>query len=174
MFQRKKNKKELERQAAQMRQETSKIQRLNACNEDLLLENRQLAGRLKEMGESSRILRKLLLDVIPGDANYETIYQELAGMLDPDGYCLYDEARKRTRIDVCSFFPTEDNLGYFENLDGHGLLLWLVKAKFGEIEWEPLNPPYERAGSVSFEGQEENISEFYRQLYKETVQTLLS
>lgn len=176
MFRRKK--KEREDMAAGMQQEIkelkSEVQRLNVYNEELFCENRNLSGQLEEAGRFGRTFRKLLADVIPGDADYEALYQKLEGVLDPGGYRLYDEAKKRTRIDICSFFPTEDNLGYFENMDGHALLLWLVKAKFGEIEWEQLNPPYERAGSVSFEGQEENISEFYRQLYKETVQTLLS
>lgn len=178
MFRRKKREKEREDMAAWMQQGIkelkSEVQRLNVYNEELVCENRNLSGQLEETGRVDKALRKLLVDVISDDADYEALYQSLEDVLDPGGYRLYDEAKKRTRIDVCSFFPTEDNLGYFENLDGHGLLLWLVKAKFGEIEWEPLNPPYERAGSVSFGGQEENISEFYRELYKKTVQTLLS
>ena len=79
-----------------------------------------------------------------------------------------------THVNVYSFFPTEDNLGYFEEANGYVLLDWIIKAKFGEIDWKLLNPPYEIAGKVSYEGQEENISDFYKDLYKETVLQMLS
>lgn len=142
--------------------------------EELMFEKMELEENCREQGNIISCLKTVLLRLVSEGTDYEAIYHEVSSVFDPEGYRLHDMAKKMTGIDVCSFFPTEDNLGYFEEANGYVLLDWIVKAKFGDIDWEPLNPPYEIAGKVSYEGQEENISDFYKELYKETVLQMLS
>lgn len=99
----------------------------------------------------------------------EALYHLLSGFYDEEGFRLYGKAKEITGIDVYRSFPTEDNLGYFEESDGFNLLGWIMKEKFGDIEWEPLNPPYEIAGNVSFDGREEEMDNFMEELYKMTI-----
>lgn len=150
------------------------INRLNDCNETLSQENENLIQRCDRLEVFARSLRETFLPLIPKDADYEPIYFSLADVLDPEGFRLHQIAKKITGIDEIYAFPTEDNMGYFEESDGYELVEWIVKAKFGEIEWVQLNSPYEKADNVSFEGKEEDIATFYKELYKETVLQLLS
>lgn len=181
MFQRKKRNKESERERKELEKKKlketdewmSEIQRLNDLNEDLTVDNGNLAERCRKLEAISDTLKVLLLSLIPPNADYEKIYMELADIYDPEGFCLHNVAKKMTNIDVCSYFATEDNLGYFEAADGYELLGWIIKAKFGEIEWRQLNPPYEIAESVSLNGRDKEIEYFYKKLYKETVLKLL-
>lgn len=152
----------------------SEINRLNDCNEILSYENRKLIQQCDKLEVFARSLKEIFLPLIPNDADYEPIYFSLADVLDPEGFRLHQVAKKITGIDEINAFPTEDNMGYFEEADGHELVDWIIKAKYGEIEWVQLNPPYEKAGNVSFEGKEEDIATFYKELYKETVLQLLS
>lgn len=150
------------------------INRLSDCNETLSYENENLIQRCDKLEAFARSLREMCLSLLPKDADYEPIYFGLADVLDPEGFRLHQIAKKITGIDVIYAFPTEDNLGYFEESDGYELIEWIIKAKFGEIEWVQLNSPYEKAGNVSLEGKEEDIAKFYKELYKETVLQLLS
>jgi hypothetical protein len=54
---------------------------------------------------------------------------------DTDGWILYQAAQGILQTDVDSEFPVEDNMGYFEALDGYGLLKWLEIAKFADKEY---------------------------------------
>ena len=165
---------ELEETREHLEEARNEVLRERDKSEDLGLEKMELEGTIRELRERNSCLKKVFRQAVSEGADYEAIYYEVDAAFDPDGYRLHDMAKKMTGIDVCSFFPTEDNLGYFEDADGHALLNWIIKARFGEIEWEPLNAPYEIAGEVSFEGQEENISDFKKELYRETVLLLLS
>lgn len=69
---------------------------------------------------------------------YSRVYEKIQPQLDPDGFCLYQEAKRYTGVNVSYAFPTEDNMGYFEDLNGLALLNWLEVAAYGECDWEML------------------------------------
>ena len=108
------------------------------------------------------------------DSEYKNLYSQLYTSFDKEGFNLYRIAKEITGVDIYSYFPTEDNLGYFEEANGFSLFEWLIKAEFGEIEWEPLEcGPYEMASYVSYKGKETVIAEFKSRVYRLTVCRLL-
>lgn len=163
-----------ELETAGLEEVLGEINRLNDCYEILSHENENLIQRCDKLEAFARSLREMFLSLVPDDADYGPIYYRLADVLYSGGFRLHQVAKKITGIDVSYAFPTEDNLGYFEEADGYELVEWIIKAKYGQIEWVQLNSPYEKAGNVSFEGKEEDIATFYKELYKETVLQLLS
>lgn len=166
-----KKQRELKRLRIETEKMSEELKRLRDIEEDYAYENHCLNQRCEEIGT----IRDILVKIIVGaeETDYEALYNELADICDPEGFTLYDVAKDITHIDVCSFFPTEDCLGRFENANGRDLVGWITKAKFGDIEWEQLNAPYEIAASVSFEGRDKEIDDFYKKLYKETALKLL-
>lgn len=106
--------------------------------------------------------------------NFESLYQQLEPILDPGMFQLYQKAKEMTGINIYYYFPTEDTLGYFEEMDGEGLLKWLIYAKFGEIVYSQLNPPYEKVESVNLSGKEEEIAEFKAELMQAFFEELLN
>lgn len=104
------------------------------------------------------------------DSEYKNLYSQVYTFLDKEGFNLYRTAKEISGIDIYSCFSTEDMLGYFEEANGFSLFEWLIKAKFGEIEWEQLEcGPYEMASYVSYKGKETAIAEFKLRVYRLTV-----
>lgn len=147
------------------------VEELKNKNRKLDSENYKLTKQSVRLQEMCKGIKKYFERVTP--ESYEALYKAMAEEVDPDGFRLIQIAEKLTNIDVCHYFKTEDQLGYFEEANGYELLEWLIKAKFGNIEWIQLQSPYEKAGRVSFHGQEKNIQEFLETLYKKTVFRLL-
>lgn len=66
------------------------------------------------------------------------IYAALQPALDTDGYYLSGAAKKLMGFDVENEYPVEDNLHYFEAMNGFGRLRFLEAAKFGERCFTPI------------------------------------
>lgn len=118
-------------------------------------------------------LRDNVSDLAAG--KYEKVYQDICGTLDPEGWKLYWAAEKYTGIGPSRAFPTEDNLGYFENMDGHGLIRWIEISAFGECEWEQLNGGggYERAVNPIVHTDTEKYRQYRGAIYEQTVREAL-
>lgn len=110
------------------------------------------------------------LEALEQEIDYKKLYQ----MFNNDGYELYCTAEKMTGINLSNSFPIEECRGEFETANGYELLSWIIKAKFGCINWSyKEGTPYETIESVSFEGKEKEINQFYKQIYKQTMHELL-
>jgi hypothetical protein len=84
---------------------------------------------------------------------------------DTSGRILYQAAKDILDADVYSEFPAEDNLGYFEILDGYGLLKWLEIAKFADKEYEQLPGGYEKLTSHDLDENSPKYQEYQGKLY---------
>lgn len=82
-------------------------------------------------------LRDNINDLAAG--NFEKVYENICVTLDPEGWKLYRAAEAYTGVDPSHAFPTEDNLGYFEVLDGTELIYWVEVSAFGECEYRQLD-----------------------------------
>ncbi len=72
---------------------------------------------------------------------YQAVYENIKDSLDPEGWALYRVAERRCKTSVHEFFSTEDNMGYFEAMDGKQLLPWLECDNFGTCDWRQLDCP---------------------------------
>jgi hypothetical protein len=94
------------------------------------------------------------------------IYEDLRELgVDVEGWELYYAAKELTNIDVYSYFYTEDNQGYFEEIDGNGLLKWLEIAAFAKIEWNHEQPPYEKYSSHTLDVKSPKYVAYLSELY---------
>lgn len=143
-------------------------------NSDLLFQLESMEHDLKHQTTVAALLSDMKLIQALSNGDYEKAYNLIAGDLDQEGFRLYDAAEKYTGIDVCRAFPTEDNLGYFENADGFELLGWLETEAYGSCDWEQLNPPYERAVNRKINKDTPEYKEYRAAIYKQTVTSLLS
>lgn len=86
-------------------------------------------------------IKSCINDIMTPD-NAKEIYDYIVKSgFDKDGFGLYDCAKELLKIDVFSYFPEKDNMGFFDESDGHHLLKWAEIAKFAE------NREYEYSGS---------------------------
>jgi len=100
----------------------------------------------------------------------ERIYNYLNGFqYDTGGWQLYDAAKKILKTDVYSQFPTEDNLGQFEESDGTELAKWLTIAKFADKEYEQLSGGYEKLSNFEVDKDKPEYQEYKKALYREAV-----
>ncbi len=106
-------------------------------------------------------------------SNAKQIYDYLKPYgYDKEGWRLYEAAKGILQADVCSAFPTEDNLGYFETLDGFGLLKWLEIAKFADKEYEQLPGGYEKLKSHTLDEKSPAYQEFRGKLYVAAIRSI--
>lgn len=105
--------------------------------------------------------------------DWEKVYDAISGELDSEGFTLYHIAEKFTGVNVCSAFPTEDNMGVFENADGFELLDYLEVEAFGECDWVQMNPPYERAVNMRIHRDTEEYKQYRACIFKKAVTELL-
>jgi hypothetical protein len=84
---------------------------------------------------------------------------------DTGGWLLYNAAKDLLQTDVYSEFPAEDNMGYFETLDGYGLLKWLEIAKFAEKKHEQIRGGYELMKSHALDKKAPNYQKYQNALW---------
>ena len=92
---------------------------------------------------------------------------------DQGGWLLYDAAKGILKTDVYSEFPTEDNLHYFEELDGDGLLKWLEIAKFADKDYEQLPGGYEKLKSHTLDKESPEYKEYQNSVYPAAVRGII-
>ena len=101
------------------------------------------------------------------------VYDSVAPLLDKDGYRLYDTAKGLTGFDLYGNFPYEDATGMFETMDGHGMLAYLMAARFGTVESEPImGTIYERTTRMEADLDSPECMAFQKQLYTEVLRRL--
>jgi len=105
--------------------------------------------------------------------NAKRIYDKLKPYhYDTSGWLLYEAAKGILQTDVYSEFPAEDNMGYFEILDGYGLLKWLEIAKFAEKEYEQIQGGYEKLTSHTLDENSPKYQEFQGKLYAAAIRSI--
>jgi len=91
---------------------------------------------------------------------------------DTGGRHLYQAAKGILQSDVYSEFPAEDNMGYFETLDGNGLLKWLEIAKFADKEYEHLPGGYEKLKAHSLDENSPMYQEYQNKLWNTAIRSM--
>lgn len=144
-------------------------------NSEIVLRNMGISlNKERKFNTAMRqVVEFLLRDTEFSDDDYEKIYNIVRVELDDRGFRKYQVAEELTNINVHTFFPYEESCWYFEEASGDELYEWLKKAVFGEIEWEQLEHGYEKANFIGYEGHEEEIVQFEKELYKKLVIKLL-
>jgi hypothetical protein len=105
--------------------------------------------------------------------NAKRIYDYLKPyQYDTDGWRLYEAAKGILRTDVYSQFPAEDNMGYFETLNGYNLLKWLEIAKFADKQYEQLPGGYEVLTSHTLDEESLKYKEYQDKLYVAAVRSI--
>ena len=99
-------------------------------------------------------------------------YSALAPALDADGFSLYQEAKAITGIDVCSYYPYEDNKGAFAMMKGPQLMRYLEAAYFSAIKWEIVGHTYEKATLLPVDTTTAQYKAYEKQLYAKTLNKL--
>jgi hypothetical protein len=107
------------------------------------------------------------------EENAKRIYDYLKPYhYDTDGRRLYQAAKGILQTDVYSEFPAEDNMGYFELLDGYSMLKWLEIAKFADKEYEQLPGGYEKLKSHAINENSPGYTEYQGKLYAAAVRSI--
>ena len=99
-------------------------------------------------------------------------YSALAPALDADGFSLYQEAKAITGIDVCSYYPYEDNKGAFAMMKGPQLMRYLEAAYFSAVKWEIVGHTYEKATLLPVDTTTAQYKAYEEQLYAKTLNKL--
>jgi len=92
---------------------------------------------------------------------------------DTDGWLLYQAAKGILESDVYSEFPAEDNMGYFETLNGYGVLKWLEIAKFADKEYEQLPGGYEKLTAHNLDENSPLYQQYQSRLYLNAIQSII-
>ena len=93
---------------------------------------------------------------------------------DTSGWLLRDAAKALLNVDVYSFFPAEDNMGYFENLDGFGFVRYMEAAKFAEKEYEQLPGGYEFMKYYEMQTDSPEYKEYRKALFPAAVMNIIN
>jgi hypothetical protein len=93
---------------------------------------------------------------------------------DTDGWIVYQAAKGILQTDVYSEFPAEDNLGYFEALDGFGLIEWLEIAKFADKEYEQLPGGYEKLKNHTLDESSPEYQEYRGKLFVAAIRGIIT
>jgi len=116
---------------------------------------------------------KVFTDKRLTEENAKRIYDKLKPYhYDTSGWLLYEAAKGILQADVYSEFPVEDNMGYFEMLDGYGLLKWLEIAKFAKKEYEQIQGGYEKLTSHTLDENSPAYQEFQGKLYIAAIRSI--
>lgn len=103
---------------------------------------------MADLGNKNRVLRNVIYTTHPAVETLEGMkefYEKVAPALDPDGFQLHREAKNITGVDVCGYYPYEDNKGIFERMKGQQLMRYLEAAYFGAVKWETVGNTYEES-----------------------------
>lgn len=88
---------------------------------------------------------------------------------DTDGWLLYRAAQDILHTDAWREFPAEDNLGYFEVLDGFGNLKRIEIAIFADKEYEELPGGYEKLRSYTLDTNSPEYQDYQKALWPAAV-----
>lgn len=133
--------------------------------------NREMAA----LEHKNRVLRSVIYTIYPTLETLEGMkqfYEKVAPALDPDGFQLHREAKEITGVDVCSFYPYEDNMGAFEMMKGPQLMRYLEAAYFGAVQWEIVGHTYEKATLLPVDTTTAQYKAYEKQLYAKTLEKL--
>ena len=101
----------------------------------------------------------------------KTFYEQIAPVLDPEGFKLYFTAKRMTGFGLYGQFPYEDARGMFEMMDGHQLMRYLLADQFHAIRWEIVpGTCYERAVLLPIERTTPSYQAFEQKLYTAVLQ----
>jgi len=133
-----------------------------------------MPNRIDEQMRSEYMPRiKVFTDKRLTEENAKRIYDKLKPYhYDTSGWLLYEAAKGILQTDVYSEFPAEDNMGYFEILDGYGLLKWLEIAKFAEKEYEQIQGGYEKLTSHDLDENSPAYQEYQGKLYAAAIRSI--
>lgn len=134
-------------------------------------ELRITSGKAAHLQKQNRCLKASIASLAAGD--YEQVYECIRDELDPEGWTLYRAAQAYTGVNPSQVFHTEDNLGYFEELDGHGLIYWVELSAFGECKYRQLNGGYELSEERIIHKETEEYQQYRKAICKEAANTLL-
>ena len=131
---------------------------------------------LNFLSQRSAALQAVLEEFCPQLSALEDMkrfYRTVSPKLDPKGFTLYHMAERMTGIDVPSFFPYEDNLGLFEEMDGRQLLRYLTAAHFRAVDWTVVpGTTYESAALRKVDTSAPEYQAFERQLYEKVLERM--
>ena len=144
------------------------------------LELQQSCDSMKQTNEQNveyietikRAFIEMCKEYLEDGGSYQFAYSMLRDTFDKDGFKLYFTAKELTGVNLYTEFYAEDCMGYFENLDGFGLLLWLERAKFGVNKYE-ISGSYELWSSGTIDRTTEQYRSFTDDLYRITVSKIL-
>lgn len=145
--------------------------RLQNKIEDLEYSNHMMIERLDAVECKHNYLCENLQALAAGQ--FETVYEAISAELDPNGFFLFQAAEEYTHVNIYSFYPIEDNLGLFEDMNGNELLPWLESAAFGTREWEPIAPGAELSVNRVVHYETEEYETYKTQVYCRAVSRLL-
>lgn len=136
---------------------------LECVNRDLENSNSELNFKLGSMIVSN-------LECMDNESISE-VYSK-SQSLDNEKWIELDIIERKTGINISNFYYYEDNLGYFENLDGNGLIPYYEKAKFGEFEYDLCSGGYESSVCVSDYWKHDEYKTYRLDVEKEVVYKL--
>ena len=141
------------------------------ANEADALRSRLYAAE-QQVGACQELARTLCGAVSAGE-DLKRLYEAAAPRLDSGGFNLFYAAQEITGFRLSEAFLHEDACGYFEFLDGFGLLRYLKASEFGAVGWEPI-PGADGRRAVLKEVDESapEYREFERQLYTRVLERL--
>lgn len=142
------------------------------AHEDTASKLYAISEEADRLQKQNRCLKSNINALATGD--YERVYENIRNDMDPEGWALYKAAKTHTGVDPIHAFPTEGNLGYFEALDGHGLIYWVELYAFGECEYRQLNGGYELSENRVIHEDTEEYRQYRRAICEETVKALLA
>ena len=120
-----------------------------------------------------RALTAALREFCPSLENTQDMkrfYDAVSRDLDAGGFKLYHAAVKITGIKVFERFPYEDNMGYFEEMDGHRLLNYLTASYCGAVEWKIVpGTIYEKAILHEPDTASRKYQDFLKKLYAQVL-----
>lgn len=146
--------------------------------DDLMTAQHSLEEANREMAaleHKNRVLRTAIYMTHPTLETLEGMkqfYEKVAPALDPDCYWLHREAKAITGIDVCSYYPYEDNKGAFAMMKGRQLMRYLEAAYFGAVKWEIVGHTYEKATLLPVDTTTKEYRNYETRLYAKTLDQL--
>lgn len=129
----------LESVAADLCVKEAEVEYLEQHCEEMQNAGHQQLYEIRILEQDKKALTAALREFCPSledTQDMKRFYAAVSRDLDAGGFKLYHAAVKITGISVFEQFPYEDNMGYFEEMDGHHLLNYLTASYCGTVEWE--------------------------------------
>lgn len=87
---------------------------------------------------------------------------------DPEGWCIYKASQEILKINVYEEFYAEDNMGMFEESDGHELKKYVEIVAFGECTYKIINNSYEVLDAYFIDYYSTEYKDYLNKLYSLT------